>query len=232
MMDIKGILFDSGDTLVYPKSGSWWPGPAFEPILLQHGINVSKFESNNMRIALEEGQEYLDANHLVANLEEEIAQFRTYYQIICNQLGINKSVRLTKELARAHVEECNFILYPDTVPALETLTKDGKTLGVIADAWPSLHNKYIALGIRQYFKSFIISSEVGCCKPDEQIYRRGIDEIGIESKNLLFVDDDTENVKAAIRLGMNGIVMLRNRGIEEGEVPFAMDMHDILKILA
>ena len=231
MMDIKGILFDSGDTLVYPKSGSWWPGPEFESILLRHGINVSQFEPDTMRIALEEGQEYLDANHLVANLEKEMAQFRTYYQIICNQLGINKSDRLTKELARAYVEECNFILYQDTVPALETLTNDGKTLGVLADAWPSLHNKYIALGIRHYFKSFTVSAEVGCCKPDEQIYRRAIDKIGIESKNLLFVDDDTENVKAAIRLGMNGIVMLRNRGIEEGEVPFAMDLHDILKIL-
>ena len=72
---------------------------------------------------------------------------------------------------------------------------------------------------------------LGCCRPDEQIYRRAIDEIGIESKNLLFVDDDTENVKAAIRLGMNGIVMLRHRGTEEGEVPFALDLYDILKIL-
>ena len=27
--DMKGILFDSGDTLVQPIGGKWWPGAQF-----------------------------------------------------------------------------------------------------------------------------------------------------------------------------------------------------------
>ena len=31
--EIKGILFDSGDTLVHPIGGKWWPGAQFHEIL-------------------------------------------------------------------------------------------------------------------------------------------------------------------------------------------------------
>ena len=121
-MDIKGILFDSGDTLVYPRSGSWWPGPDFESILLHHGINAADFEADTMRLALDEGYTYLDANHRVANLEEEKEQFRTYYRIICDKLGIGEDDGLIEDLMRAYVETCNFQLYPDTIPVLENLS--------------------------------------------------------------------------------------------------------------
>ena len=230
-MDIKGILFDSGDTLVFPKSGSWWPGSDFESILMKHGIDAADFETDTMISALEEGYIYLDANHHVANLEEEKEQFRGYYRIICNKLGINKDDGLIEDLVCAYVEKCNFQLFPDTIPTLERLMNGGIALGVLSDAWPSLHDKYITLGIRHYFKSFTVSAEVGCCKPNELIYRKAIDEIGIAPKNLLFIDDDLDNVKASIRLGMNGVVILRDKDANISEVPCVRELHDILDIV-
>ncbi|MBN2076081.1 MAG: HAD-IA family hydrolase [Dehalococcoidales bacterium] len=230
-MDIKGILFDSGDVLVFPKSGAWWPGPDFESILLQYGIDAADFETATMRLALDEGYTYLDNNHLILNLEGEKNQFRTYYRIICAKLGIDANDELIEDLARAYVEECNFTLYPDTIPVLEQLANNGIILGVISDAWPSLHNKYFSLGIRYYFKSFTISAEVGCCKPDELIYRKAIDEIGIVPENLLFVDDDFDNVKGAIRTGINGIVMLRNKDVTISEVPCVKELSEILDMI-
>ena len=230
-MDIKGILFDSGDTLVFPKSGSWWPGPEFESILLQHGIDAADFKTDTMRLALEEGMAYLDANHHILNLEEEKNQFRTYYRIICDKLGINKDDELIEDLMCAYVEECNFQLYPHTIPVLEKLTDNGIVMGIISDAWPSLHNKYVTLGIRHYFKSFTVSAVVGCCKPEELIYRKAIEEIGIDPQNLLFVDDDPDNVKGAIRTGMNGMVILRSNVAAIHEVPHVRELNDILDII-
>jgi len=230
-MDINGILFDSGDVLVFPKSGAWWPGPDFDSILLQYGIDAAKFDTDTIKSALDEGYAYLDANHLVLNLEEEKDQFRTYYRIICDKLVINQDDELIEDLMHAYVEECNFQLYPDTVPVLEKLTNNDVTLGVISDAWPSLHNKYVSLGIRHYFKSFTISAEVGCCKPEEPIYRKAIEEIGIVPKNLLFVDDDLDNVKAAIQMGMNGVVMLRNENTDISDIPYVQELSEILEII-
>ena len=230
-MDIRGILFDSGDTLVFPRSGSWWPGPDFESILLQHGIDAASFKSDTMRLALDEGYTYLGTNHLVLNLEEEKGQFRAYYRIICSKLGINADNELIEELMCAYIEKCHFQLYPDTLPVLEELSSNGIVLGIISDAWPSLHNKYVNLGIRHYFKSFTVSSIVGCCKPEELIYRKAIEEIGIDPQNLLFVDDDLDNVKGAIRTGMNGMVMLRSNVAAIHEVPYVRELNDIPDII-
>ena len=36
--EIKGILFDSGDTLVRPIGGKWWPGAYFHEILNNYNI--------------------------------------------------------------------------------------------------------------------------------------------------------------------------------------------------
>ena len=105
---------------------------------------------------------------------------------------------------------------------------DGIALGVLSDAWPSLHNKYVTLGIRHYFKSFTVSAEVGYCKPNEMIYRKAVDEIGIVPNDLLFVDDDLDNVKASIRLGMNEVVMLRDKNANISEVPFVRELRDVL----
>ena len=230
-MDIKGILFDSGDTLVFPKSGSWWPGPEFDSILLQHGINADGFDTDIMKSALDEGYIYLDTNHRVANLEEEKEQFRNYYRIICDRLGINQDDELIEDLMRAYVEICNFQRYPDTVPVLERLSNSDIALGIISDAWPSLHDKYLTLGIRHYFKSLTISAEVGCCKPNELIYLKAIDDIGIVPRNLLFVDDDFDNVKGAIRTGMNGAVMQRNKDASIGEIPYVRELAEILYMI-
>ena len=232
-MRIKGILFDSGDTLIFPKTGSWWPGPDFEPILQRHGIYISQFSPRQMKTALDEGEKYLAANHSISDLEEEREQFRTYYRIVCSNLGIGeKDNQLFEDLAGAYVDGCNVDLYPDTVSTLNKLTKEGVILGILSDAWPSLNKKYEMLSIRKYFKSFTISSQVGCCKPNELIYQKAIHEIGINPENLLFVDDDYENAKAAVRLGMRGTVISRNgENVGIKDIPFIEDLNSVFKII-
>jgi putative hydrolase of the HAD superfamily len=108
------------------------------------------------------------------------------------------------------VDGSNVELFPDTVPALEQLKDKGIVLGILSDAWPSLENKYSRLGIKQYFKSFTISARVGCYKPNDLMYRTAVADIGIEPHKLLFVDNDLESVQAAIKLGMDGVVMARD----------------------
>ena len=51
--------------------------------------------------------------------------------------------------------------------------RKGFSLGIISDAWPSLERKYRLLDLRKYFKTFVISAQVGCCKPDRKDFRKG-----------------------------------------------------------
>ncbi len=207
--DVKGILFDSGDTLVRPIGGKWWPGARFREIL--DNYNIRDLSWSRMECALEEGIRYLDDHHHLMTVDEERAQFRTFYRIVLENLGqCNPDTSLLSALACARVDEVDFEIFDDTPAVLERLFKNGFSLGIISDAWPSLERKHRLLGLRSFFQTFVISAQIGCCKPDERIYKRAIDELGLPPEKLLFVDDVPENVEKAIELGMKGILMVRN----------------------
>src|SRR5262245_4122753 len=53
-----------------------------------------------------------------------------------------------------------------------------------------------------WFDAVIVSSEVGCSKPDPAIYRICIDRLGVPPAESLFVDDRAENIAAAQALGL------------------------------
>lgn len=53
-----------------------------------------------------------------------------------------------------------------------------------------------------WFDAVIVSSEVGCIKPDPRIYRLCLDRLAVAADRALFVDDRAVNVEAAAKLGM------------------------------
>ena len=52
----------------------------------------------------------------------------------------------------------------------------------------------------------INSSEVGTKKPDEKIYTVACNALRVQPVETILIDDSAENVAAARRLGMKGIV--------------------------
>ncbi|MCB0081473.1 MAG: HAD family phosphatase [Caldilineaceae bacterium] len=58
----------------------------------------------------------------------------------------------------------------------------------------------------QEFDSVIMSNEVGLAKPDAAIYELALAQLGAKAKQAIFVDDLSENVRAAQALGLAGIV--------------------------
>lgn len=224
--DIKGILFDSGDTLVRPIGGNWWPGARFREIL--DNYNIRDLSWSRMECALEEGIRYLDDHHHLMTVDEERDQFQTFYRIVLEHLGLHyHDTSLLSALARARVDEVDFEVYDDTPAVLERLYKNGLSLGVISDAWPSLERKHRLLGLRSYFQTFVISAQIGCCKPDERIYKRAIDELRLPPENLLFVDDVPENVEKAIELGLRGVLMVRNGIPPDVDIEWVKNLEEI-----
>ena len=65
---------------------------------------------------LDEGMHYLDDNHHLMTEDEEREQFRTYYRILLEYLGLrNPDNGLLCELADAVVDEIEFELFNDTI---------------------------------------------------------------------------------------------------------------------
>jgi putative hydrolase of the HAD superfamily len=195
----RGVLFDSGDTLIRPVGGRWNPRFDFEEIVLRHqpGLAVEAFPQ-----AFAAGQEVLDAGPTTPSLAE-------YHRAILRALGVRRPApRLLWELeqpgARPLVEP-----FPEVTGVLERLRTGGVRMAVVSDNWPGLEGLYRQLGLHTYFQAFVTSADLGCRKPDPRMYRAGSDALGLPPGECLFVDDDPDLVAAAIGLGYGGTAIVR-----------------------
>jgi putative hydrolase of the HAD superfamily len=206
---VEGLLLDSGDTLVRPIQGRWWPPPYFRRIVIEHGF--AHLDWDRIDQAVQEGMKYLDANHSVRDENEERAQFETYFEILLDALGLpDPPDELIEDLGSASVDELEIEPFPETKRSLENLRDEGLRLGILSNAWPSLERKYAKLGLREFFHVFVISSQVGCCKPDERIFQTAIEGMELPRQRIIFIDDYPPYVRKAIEIGMQGIVMARH----------------------
>ena len=230
MGKIRGVLFDSGDTLVRPLAGSWWPKQPFIDVFKAHGIDHSDMTRFDDAVAL--AVQYLDDNHSLTTEEEEHRQFRTAHAIILEALSARSpNATLISDLFRLHEEAVDLVQFPDTRRVLEYLSGRGIKLGIVSDNWPSLDRRYRQLGLRHYFNAFAISAVVGCWKPCELMYTTAIDELGLPPESLMFVDDWPVNVAAAGCLGLKGIVISRYGEAPETDLPVVTGLDEVVAMI-
>ncbi|MFW9937593.1 MAG: HAD family hydrolase [Candidatus Thorarchaeota archaeon] len=67
------------------------------------------------------------------------------------------------------------------------------------------HLKKQQWDIWELFDEFILSHEIQMTKPDPKIYKYAIKKAGCKPKEILFIDDGRNNVRAANELGINAI---------------------------
>ena len=88
-------------------------------------------------------------------------------------------------------------------------------------------------GLNEFFDEVIISADVHCRKPAEQIYDILLQRTCAHPGDYIFIDDSIENLKAAAKLGINTILYNRDGTIDyEGYLinSFADLKHVIHKI--
>jgi putative hydrolase of the HAD superfamily len=68
------------------------------------------------------------------------------------------------------------------------------------------------LGIAGLFDEIVCSAEVGCAKPEPEIYALACGRLGSPAAECIFVDDNEPNVRAAEAAGMRGVLHRVDRG--------------------
>ena len=207
MPRIRAVFFDHGHTLAEPHGGSWWPGHRFDEVTRAHGLEIAR--DARFAAALARGYAFLDANHAVADIEEEDEHFAEYYRVVLRELQLPAPPALIAQLSHAYVRELNFAPYDDTRATLDRLRGMGLALAVITDSWPSVEAKYGRLGLREYFAAFVISSRERCIKPDPRMFTPALRATGCTPGEVLFVDDGADLVESAREQGFHGLVMDR-----------------------
>ena len=77
----------------------------------------------------------------------------------------------------------------------------GFDLAIASNFTSRMRNFLEEQNVLQYFKTVVISAEIGVNKPDPKFFKILAKKIGEEPKNILFVDNLQVNVDAAEKLG-------------------------------
>ena len=198
-MPLRGILFDSGDTLIRPIGGRWNPRFDFEEVVLRHAPDVP---TELFPVAFAAGARFLDAASATAPRDD-------YHRVMLAPLGIKAPpAALLADLDRP-LETPVVEPFPEVRQVLEELRARGIPMAIVSDNWPGIERLYQQLDLHEYFTTFVVSAVLGCTKPDPRMYRAGSDGLGLAPEECVFVDDDPALVAAAIRLGYHGLTMCR-----------------------
>jgi HAD superfamily hydrolase (TIGR01509 family) len=194
-MAIRGVLWDSGDTLVGPVGGRWNPRLDFEEVLARHAPDAPQ----------ERFLEAFAAGDAALHAATGTLARDDYHRVILALLDVEATPALLEELDRP-LDRPVIDFLPGALEALEALHVRGVPMAIVSDNWLGAERLYEQLKARHYFASFITSEEMGCRKPDPRMYAAGANAIGLPAAECLFVDDDPDLVHAAIALGYQGAV--------------------------
>lgn len=203
MDNIKAILFDSGRTLNIPKTGDWFITPNFMKIIDLTKVTCSK---EDVMRAIEIARQAEES--LVRTEEEEYLMFKNFYKILLEEVKYpDIKDEIIDLLAKDNVyNDEKFVFLEEVEDSLKKL-KEEYLLGVVSDTWPSLERVFINKGLRKYFSTFIMSSVYGTTKSEETLFKIALDELGVNPKETIFIDDNEENLEVAERIGIQPILI-------------------------
>lgn len=135
----------------------------------------------------------------------------TLEEVLENILRENQcySEELVAQIVKKRIEtkeDCFENLHPEIIPMFELLRENGMRIGLISNCF-SEEAKVIRESILfPYFDVVYLSYEQGVQKPDEEIYKRCMADLGVRPEECLYIGDGGSNeLEAAEGLGMQAL---------------------------
>ena len=210
LKNIKAVLFDSGRVLNGPVTGHWFITPNFWEY-----VDKSVFDSlDKIKIAsaFAEADKYIVTQKLMTTKDEEYQHFIKFYEIFSSQLPeLKLTTDAIENIAKDLVfNPTKYAFYDDALEVVPKL-KNKYKLAIVSDAWPSLLDVYNENNMTSYFDSIVISSFLGTSKPDSKMYNTALQELDIKPEEAIFVDDSLKNCMGAMEVGINTVLLCRNK---------------------
>jgi len=103
-----------------------------------------------------------------------------------------------------------WIVYDDTLAALQYWRSEGIELGIISNFDTRIHPVLESLGLTDYFQSITISAEAGAAKPSPLVFLRALEKHSCSPREAWHVGDSLkEDYEGAKAIGMHGVLIQR-----------------------
>lgn len=203
------VFFDVGDTLI--RAHPSWAG-VYRQGLLEFGIDVA--EKDLERALLEETQAGAWWNiedpfePTEANSYERIKNFDLAVLARVGHADIDDMA--IRKIEQAFARRAAWYVFPDVIPALDSLRAAGIRMGVISNfVWGGtelIHD----LELARHFDSLTISARVGFQKPHSGIFQHALASLGARPGQAMHIGDSYRaDVVGARRVGMRAVLIDR-----------------------
>ncbi len=149
-------------------------------------------------------------SELVKKFETGKMSPESFAEGIIRELGL----RVTVKEYLADLSLSFEAIYPGATELLRKLSSH-YVLGALSNTNELLWERCNTLGILACFHQTFPSHKIGFIKPDHRIYRHVITTLNLPPEQILFLDDNKENVTAARSLGIDAHMV---KGIKEAEI--------------
>jgi putative hydrolase of the HAD superfamily len=108
-----------------------------------------------------------------------------------------------------------WFVYPDVVSALQNWQRLGIELGIVSNFDSRIYSVLQDLGLRDFFSSITISTQVGAAKPDSKIFIAALEKHNCLPEAAWHVGDSiTEDYHGAKAAGLRGVWIDRTKKLE------------------
>lgn len=188
---IRNLLFDLGGVIVDIKRDNCVR--AFEELGLENADSYfGEYAQSGIFLGIENGSVNIEEFHKA--MREKLPTGTTDYQIdnAFQKFIVGIPARRLQALRELRCKGYGIYLLSNTNPIMWR--------GILA-------SEFGKEGLRRedYFDGMVTSFEARSCKPDAEIFRYTIENLGIEPSETLFFDDSANNVEAAKALGFNAV---------------------------
>jgi HAD superfamily hydrolase (TIGR01549 family) len=147
-----------------------------------------------------------------AEIQDGLTVFERRIHRLATSLGAQIELPLLKETATRAVNAWQVHVRPDPdASSVLSALAESKTLALISnfDHPPHAHRILRETGLASFFKTIVVSGDVGIKKPDPGIFRIALERTGLGPEGVVYVGDTQEDVDGANAVGIKPILIAR-----------------------
>ncbi len=191
---IKAIAFDYGGVIEITERN------LFQEIAKYLQINIEDLE-----------RVYFSLNHL-CNTENKTSE--EVIEMTVREFGADETqVENIKNLSRENNKTKK--LNQELIDIIKFLKSKSYKIGLLSNNVVELRKKLIKQGIFDLFDNVIISAEAGSQKPDPIFFKYAFSELGVESNEVIFIDDTKRSLEGAESIGYVPILYTTNEKLKQ-----------------
>jgi len=186
-LDIKAVVFDYGQVISLPPNTN-----VMDEIAKLAGVEREKFEP---LLWFYRGE-----------YDRGVVSAKEYYRKVLSRLDVSVDDNTVDEMIKMDLASWRNT-NPGTVALMEDIKNAGYMLGILSNmphdflAWARKNQPVFSLP-----QVGLFSCEVNLIKPEKAIYEKLLSLTGVKAGELVFFDDNLENIKSARILGIEAFI--------------------------